>query len=80
MAVQGAETDNEISDIEEFQAEVNFNITAPLLLLREFVPLVSKSKAKKILVLTSILGSTEIGYRMPGLANAYSVAKAALNM
>ena len=59
---------------------MNFNLTAPLLLLREFTPLVSKSQAKKILILTSVLGSIEIGYGMPGLANAYSVAKAALNM
>lgn len=60
--------------------EVNFNLTATLLLLREFIPLVRKSVAKRVLVISSVLGSTELGASMPNLQNAYSTAKAALNM
>ncbi|KAG9233059.1 putative short-chain dehydrogenases/reductase [Amylocarpus encephaloides] len=66
--------------IEDFTNEVNFNITTPILLLKEFVPLVRKSEAKRILVITSVLGSIQLGASMPGLANGYSVGKAALNM
>ncbi|KAJ4854926.1 short chain dehydrogenase domain-containing protein [Trichoderma breve] len=68
------------SDIKEFIDEVNFNLTATLLLLREFIPLVRKSVAKRVLVISSVLGSTELGASMPNLQNAYSTAKAALNM
>lgn len=74
------EADKDHRDLEDFTKEVNFNITAPLLLLREFVPLVRKSQAKKILVVTSALGSIERASALPNLVNAYSVAKAALNM
>ncbi len=66
--------------MDEFLEEVTFNIKSPLLLIREFLPLISRSQSKKILILTSILGSIELGYGLPGLANAYAVAKAALNM
>lgn len=68
------------SDIEDFKAEVNFNIITPLLLLREFVPLVRKSQSKKVLVITSTLGSLDYAQYVPNLANGYSVSKAALNM
>ncbi|KAK0761329.1 hypothetical protein N5P37_006278 [Trichoderma harzianum] len=67
-------------DVNEFIDEVNFNLTATLLLLREFIPLVRKSVAKRVLVISSVLGSTELGASMPNLQNAYSTAKAALNM
>ncbi|KAL6694005.1 putative short-chain dehydrogenases/reductase [Trichoderma pleuroticola] len=67
-------------DVKELVDEVSFNLTTTLLLLREFVPLVSKSEAKKILIISSVLGSTELGASMPNLQNAYSTAKAALNM
>jgi NAD(P)-dependent dehydrogenase (short-subunit alcohol dehydrogenase family) len=68
------------SDIEDFNKEVNFNITSCLLVMREFVQLVGKSQAKKILVITSVLGSIQSASFMPNLANGYSVGKAALNM
>lgn len=61
-------------------SELEFNLAAPIYLLREFLPLVRKSQAKKILVITSILASIELGGYMTGLANGYSVSKAALNM
>jgi len=50
------------------------------LLLRGFLPLVKKSSAKKVMQLSSVLGSIEYAGSMPGLTPSYSVAKAALNM
>ncbi|KKP01094.1 short-chain dehydrogenase [Trichoderma harzianum] len=67
-------------EVKEFVDEVIFNLTTTLLLLREFVPLIRKSVSKKVLVISSVLGSTELGASMPNLQNAYSTAKAALNM
>jgi NAD(P)-dependent dehydrogenase (short-subunit alcohol dehydrogenase family) len=68
------------SNIDDFQKEVNFNITSVLLVLREFVPLVRQSQDKKIVVITSGLGSIQNASHLPNLANGYSVSKAALNM
>jgi NAD(P)-dependent dehydrogenase (short-subunit alcohol dehydrogenase family) len=67
-------------DIEAYVAEVAFTITAPLQLLREFLPLLRKGEAKRALFVTSILGSIEIAPRLKGLMNAYAVSRASLNM
>lgn len=50
------------------------------MVIRAFLPLIRKSKEKKILAITSVLGSIELGFTMPGVANTYSVVKAGLNM
>ncbi|KAK7419758.1 hypothetical protein QQX98_003130 [Neonectria punicea] len=68
------------TNIDEFMTEMQFNLTSPIYLLREFLPLIRKSEAKKVLIMTSSLGSTELAGHMKGLANTYSVAKASLNM
>jgi len=60
--------------------ELRFNLVFTVNLLRELLPRITQGKEKKILILTSQLGSIELGAYMPNLANAYSVAKAALNM
>jgi len=67
-------------DLVAFEDELRFNLVPTINLLRAFLPSIRKSKVKKILILTSQLGSIELGAHMPNLANAYSVAKAALNM
>ncbi|KAK3688353.1 putative short-chain dehydrogenases/reductase [Podospora appendiculata] len=67
-------------DLETFQDEMNFNLVSTIRLYRAFLPLVRKSSAKKIVQLTSVLGSIQLAAGSPGLANGYSVAKAALNM
>lgn len=67
-------------DIQEFTSEIVFTVTAPLNMLREFLPLVRKSETKRALFVTSILGSIEVAPNLPNLMNAYSVARAALNM
>ncbi|KAI9147860.1 oxidoreductase [Paramyrothecium foliicola] len=67
-------------DLDALMEEVGFNLKTTITVIREFLPLVRKSEAKKIAVISSILGSIDYGYQMVGLANAYSVSKAALNM
>ncbi|KAH6888443.1 putative short-chain dehydrogenase [Thelonectria olida] len=67
-------------DVEEFTSELNFTVTAPLLVVREFLPLIRKSEAKRVLVVSSALGSLQNAAYLPNLANGYSVARAALNM
>jgi NAD(P)-dependent dehydrogenase (short-subunit alcohol dehydrogenase family) len=68
------------SDIDALKAEVDFTVTSPILLIRAFLPLIRKAPTKKILIISSILASIESAANMPGLANGYSVARAALNM
>ncbi|KAK3323657.1 putative short-chain dehydrogenases/reductase [Cercophora scortea] len=67
-------------DLSIFQDELNFNLISTIRLYRAFLPLIRKSTAKKIVQVTSVLGSIELAAGSPGLANGYSVAKAALNM
>ncbi|KAK7948586.1 uncharacterized protein PG986_009472 [Apiospora aurea] len=67
-------------DMDDFKAEIEFNVTAPMYLFREFSPLVRKSSVKKIMVVTSALGSIEFSGPVVGPCDAYSVGKAALNM
>jgi NAD(P)-dependent dehydrogenase (short-subunit alcohol dehydrogenase family) len=67
-------------DIDNFLDEVRFNTVYTIHLLRAFLPLIRKGNDKSITVLSSKLGSIEIGAMLPGLADAYSVSKASLNM
>jgi NAD(P)-dependent dehydrogenase (short-subunit alcohol dehydrogenase family) len=68
------------SDLDVLVEEVGFNLKSTITVIREFTPLVRKSEAKRIAVISSILGSIELGQGFNGLANAYSISKAALNM
>ncbi|OKL61401.1 hypothetical protein UA08_03843 [Talaromyces atroroseus] len=67
-------------NIEDYTAEVTFTVTTPLMLMREFLPLLRKGEAKKALFVTSILGSIATAAHLKNLMNAYSVARAGLNM
>ncbi|KAF2673280.1 putative short-chain dehydrogenases/reductase [Microthyrium microscopicum] len=67
-------------DLKTFGEDLNFQLVATISLFRAFLPLIKKSEQKKVLVLTSVLGSIELGIGMPGLANTYSIMKAGLNM
>ncbi|OIW30535.1 putative short-chain dehydrogenases/reductase [Coniochaeta ligniaria NRRL 30616] len=67
-------------DLDAFEDELHFNLVVLVNLLRAFLPSIKKSKQKKILIISSSLGSIELGGYMPNLANTYSIAKAALNM
>ncbi|KAE9370943.1 NAD(P)-binding protein [Stipitochalara longipes BDJ] len=67
-------------DAEQLASELSFTVTAAFLLVREFLPLIRKSKAKKILMLTSNVGSIELAVTMANVGNAYAISRAALNM
>ncbi|TFK36262.1 putative short-chain dehydrogenases/reductase [Crucibulum laeve] len=67
-------------NIKELIEEVIFNTTAPIIVTRPLLPLIAKSEKKKIIIITSVLGSIELGGAFVGLSNAYSISKAALNM
>lgn len=59
---------------------MTFSTIAPLRVSRAFLPLVKKSEKKNIIFISSVLASSQITYMMVNQFNAYSVAKAALNM
>ena len=67
-------------NIDEFIAELSFNTVSTIQVIRAFLPLIRQSQKKSITIMSSQLGSIEIGAMLPGLANAYSVSKASLNM
>ncbi|KAH8807820.1 putative short-chain dehydrogenase [Xylogone sp. PMI_703] len=67
-------------EVDELDREVNFAISTLLLVVRGFLPLVKKSKAKRILVVTSVVGSLTIAPNILNLGIGYGVARAALNM
>ena len=68
------------SNLDEFADEITFSTVDPLRVSRAFLPLVKKSEIKKIIFISSVLASSQITFMMAGQFNAYSVAKAALNM
>ncbi|PPR06690.1 LOW QUALITY PROTEIN: hypothetical protein CVT26_001451 [Gymnopilus dilepis] len=63
-----------------FRDELEFSTIVPLRLSRLLLPLTRKSKEKKVIFITSAMGSFERTYPLVDQCNAYSVAKAALNM
>ncbi|CAL1706577.1 unnamed protein product [Somion occarium] len=67
-------------DLKLFEEELVFNTVPLIRILRAFKPLVVKSTEKKVLFITSSLGSIQDAAGRPNLANAYSISKAALNM
>lgn len=75
----GSSTFEEL-DIDLLMKDLKFTLGAPLLLIRAFLPLIRKSEDKRILLISSILGSVQIATSVPGAVNGYSVARAALNM
>ncbi|KAF9475581.1 NAD(P)-binding protein, partial [Pholiota conissans] len=67
-------------NLDEFADEMTFSTVAPLRVSRAFLPLVKKSELKRIIFISSVLASSHITFLMAGQFNAYSVAKAGLNM
>ncbi|KAF9009550.1 hypothetical protein BDQ17DRAFT_1235454 [Cyathus striatus] len=68
-------------DLVKFAEEVTFNAVVPVRVARPLLPLIQKSEKKKIIIVSSALGSIELGSTtFPGLSNTYSISKAALNM
>ena len=67
-------------DLAKLTEDMDFTIKAPMLLVRAFLPLIRKSEVKRIIVITSGLGSVQNAAYTPNCANGYSVSRAALNM
>lgn len=67
-------------EADQLASELTFTVTSPFLLIEEFLPLIRKSKAKKILLLSSNVGSIELAPTIPNIGNAYSICRSALNM
>ena len=69
-----------VRDLDTFHEEIFFNTVAPIRLTRAFLPLIKKSKEKKVIFVTSAMGSFVRTWPLVNECNAYSVGKAALNM
>jgi len=67
-------------DFKLFEEELRVNVIAPMIAVRAFNPLLNKGSAKKVLFMTSTLGSFSRAANIPGLGDTYSTTKAALNM
>ncbi|KAH9944874.1 hypothetical protein B0H21DRAFT_744938 [Amylocystis lapponica] len=67
-------------NLKVFEEEFHLNVVGPILVVRTFLPLVRKGHAKKVVFVSSNLGSVERANYVQELANTYSVMKAALNM
>lgn len=67
-------------DLKLFADELSFNTVTVIQVTSAFLPLVKKSGVKKIIFITSVLGSLELGGSWPFISNSYSISKAALNM
>ncbi|KAF9527381.1 hypothetical protein CPB83DRAFT_856451 [Crepidotus variabilis] len=67
-------------DFKLLAEEIRFNTEYPIVTIRTFLPLIRKSEIKKIAFISSELGSIEAASQLPGLTNAYCIAKASYNM
>lgn len=67
-------------DMKLFEEEILFHTVSHLNVFRAFLPLLKNGANKKIMVMTSLVGSIETSAQIPNLANAYAVGKAATNM
>jgi len=60
--------------------ELHHMVTGTIGVLQAFLPLIRRGQDKKIVVISSGLGSIEKAVYLPGLNDIYSVTRAALNM
>lgn len=67
-------------DLELLEEEIRVNAIAPIHVVRTFLPLLRKGHEKKVVFVSSNLGSMEEAGDYRELSNAYSMGKAALNM
>jgi len=71
---------SETIDWKEAIEEITINAVAPLVVIRAFLPLLTKAKNAKIVGITSLLGSLSSPFSAAPLNPVYSMSKAALNM
>ncbi|KAL7952123.1 putative short-chain dehydrogenases/reductase [Trichoderma barbatum] len=69
----------ESMDVDITMQEVAFSVKTHIQVIRSFHPLVLKSQQKRVLVISSVLGSIELASSL-AVSNGYSIARAALNM
>ncbi|TFY62115.1 hypothetical protein EVJ58_g4078 [Rhodofomes roseus] len=67
-------------DLKVFEEELRINSVAPIEVVRQFLPLVRKSTAKKVVFLSTILASIEFAPTVATLAIPYAMTKVALDM
>ncbi|KAH9935618.1 putative short-chain dehydrogenases/reductase [Fomitopsis serialis] len=67
-------------DVNVLEEELCVNAAAPLYLLQKFLPLIRRGAEKKVMLVSSCLGSLEIAPMFVGCSDSYSLTKAALNM
>jgi NAD(P)-dependent dehydrogenase (short-subunit alcohol dehydrogenase family) len=68
------------TDLKLFEEELKINVVSPVATTRAFTPLLEKGTAKKVLYVTSEMGSITLAGHIPFLSDTYSVGKAGLNM
>ncbi|KAH9839384.1 uncharacterized protein C8Q71DRAFT_509623 [Rhodofomes roseus] len=67
-------------DMDVLVEELHVNTAAPLYLLQKFLPLIRKGSEKKVMLISSCLGSLEAAPMFLGCSDSYSLTKAGLNM
>jgi NAD(P)-dependent dehydrogenase (short-subunit alcohol dehydrogenase family) len=67
-------------DLPLFEDELKLEIINNTILIRSFLPLIRSGRAKKLIFVSSSLGSIQLAESMPGLNDSYCVSRAALNM
>ncbi|EPS94627.1 hypothetical protein FOMPIDRAFT_1033256 [Fomitopsis schrenkii] len=67
-------------DPDVLEEELRVNTVAPLYLLQKLLPSVRKGSAKKILLLSSCMGSIQNAPFFVGCTESYSITKAGINM
>ncbi|KAH9948679.1 hypothetical protein B0H21DRAFT_820804 [Amylocystis lapponica] len=67
-------------DLELIEDNIRLNAIGPILVLRAFLPLIRKGHDKKVVFISSLLGSVDWASDWGDLSIAYSMSKAALNM
>jgi len=70
----------ETIDLKLFEEELRVNTVAPIEVVRQFLPLVRKSATKKVVLVSTIVGSLELAPSLATLAITYGATKAGLNI
>ncbi|KAH9935667.1 uncharacterized protein B0H18DRAFT_1114383 [Fomitopsis serialis] len=67
-------------DLQVFEEELRVNTVAPIEVVRQFLPLVRKGTAKKVVFVSSFNGSLEFAPTVATLTITYAITKAGLNI
>ncbi|KZT72203.1 NAD(P)-binding protein [Daedalea quercina L-15889] len=67
-------------DVDILEEELVVNTAAPLYLLQKFLSLIRRGGERKIMLVSSVLGSLDMAPMFVGCSDSYSLTKAGLNM